>query len=554
MEAPSHEPIARRTELLLVLLLTFVALTRVVSTWAVFNQTFDEPTHIAGGMEWLERGTYLLSVQNPPLGRIACAIGPYLAGLRLPREIEGPLPVLDAGNKILYADGNSTRNLALARAGNLLWLLAGIAMVWAWGRLLFGQVASIAAVAAFTHTPAVLAYAGLATTDMPVIAAFGAALLAITLWFDRPTLRRALVAGLAAAAAVLCKLLSVLFLPAAGIALAAFRIATIPRGERRAWLFAIARQTPAALFAGLLLIWGCYRFSVLPAERLPELRVPDFVAGAKLLDTMQSLGVPMPAPELFAGVEVSWAMNYRPQYRSYFMGELSDHGWWYYYPVVLAVKTPVPLMLLTAIGIVVAIARYRERRDWRVLAPLLATAAMLVTTPAINVNTGIRYVAPIFGLLSVIAAAGPGRALDAGFGRVRQLIAMAPLALLVLSCSLAHPDYLAFFNFFARNHPEKIVVDGDLDWGQDLLRLNEEVARRGIGDLSLAYFGTAQPNVHITAARVRPLPPGTRVTGWVAASRMILAGAWGEPGGYAWLSNETPVAEVGKSIVLFKIE
>ncbi|MCM2317082.1 MAG: glycosyltransferase family 39 protein, partial [Thermoanaerobaculia bacterium] len=235
MEAPPHEPLARRTELLLVLLLTFVALTRVVSTWTVFNQTFDEPTHVAAGMEWLERGTYRLAVPHPPLGRIACAIGPYLAGLRLPREIEGPLPVLDAGNKILYSNGSYTRNLSLARAGNLLWLLAGIAMVWAWGRLIFGQLASLAAIAVFTHTPVVLAYAGLATTDMPVIAAFGAALLAITLWFDRPTLRRALVAGLAAAAAVLCKLLSVLFLPAAGIALAALRLAAIPRGERRVW-------------------------------------------------------------------------------------------------------------------------------------------------------------------------------------------------------------------------------------------------------------------------------------------------------------------------------
>jgi len=427
-------------------------------------------------------------------------------------------------------------------------------MVGAWARMLFGQVASLAAIAVFTHTPAVLAYAGLATTDMPVIAAFGVAVLAVTLWLDRPTPRRAAIAGLAAAAAMLCKLLSVLFLPAAGLALAAFRVATLPRGERRAWLLAIARQSLVAMFVGLLLIWSCYRFSVLPAERLPELRVPEFAAGAKLLDTMQSLGIPMPAPELFAGVEVSWAMNYHPQYRSYFMGELSDHGWWYYYPVVLAVKTPVPLMLLTMIGIVVAIARYRERRDWKLLAPLLATAAMLVATLAINVNTGIRYVAPIFGLLAVIAAAGPGRALDAQLGRARQWIAAAPLALLVLSCSLAHPDYLAFFNFFTRNHPERIVVDGDLDWGQDLLRLNDEVARRGIGELSLAYFGTAQPDVHITAARVRPLPPGTRVTGWVAASRMVLAGAWGEPGGYAWLSNEPPVAEVGKSIVLFKVE
>src|SRR5437899_1597339 len=43
---------------------------RIVSTYRVFSQTFDEPAHIACGMQWLDRGVYLYEPQHPPLARV----------------------------------------------------------------------------------------------------------------------------------------------------------------------------------------------------------------------------------------------------------------------------------------------------------------------------------------------------------------------------------------------------------------------------------------------------------------------------------------------------
>jgi hypothetical protein len=48
---------------------------------------------------------------------------------------------------------------------------------------------------------------------------------------------------------------------------------------------------------------------------------------------------------------------------------------------------------------------------------------------------------------------------------------MALLVWFFAGSLLAHPDYLAWFNEAAGHHPEKIVVDSNLDWGQDMLRL-----------------------------------------------------------------------------------
>ena len=57
------------------LLLVIFAVARIVATYRVFNQTFDEPAHIACGLEWLDEGQYRYEHQHPPLARVAAALG-----------------------------------------------------------------------------------------------------------------------------------------------------------------------------------------------------------------------------------------------------------------------------------------------------------------------------------------------------------------------------------------------------------------------------------------------------------------------------------------------
>jgi hypothetical protein len=110
------------------------------------------------------------------------------------------------------------------------------------------------------------------------------------------------------------------------------------------------------------------------------------------------------------------------------------------------------------------------------------------------------------------------------------------------------PDYLPYFNEAVR-HPERVLVDSDLDWGQDLHRLEVRVAELGIGHLSLAYRGTADlrrerlPQVYI-------LPPHERVTGWVAVSQLARTR---NPTDYGWLDAYTPVERIGKTIDLYYV-
>ena len=113
------------------LTIVFVAAAMV---WAIvsasaLSQTFDEPHHLATGLEWWQFGTYRWWTENPPLPKVVTGLGPYLAGLRLP----GPTATLPnpwaVGIDLL--DGGGARMLMLARAGTLLFLALTLGFTFA---------------------------------------------------------------------------------------------------------------------------------------------------------------------------------------------------------------------------------------------------------------------------------------------------------------------------------------------------------------------------------------------------------------------------------------
>jgi len=120
----------------------------------------------------------------------------------------------------------------------------------------------------------------------------------------------------------------------------------------------------------------------------------------------------------------------------------------------------------------------------------------------------------------------------------------------VSTLAIAFPDYLAYFNVLAGAHPERILVDSDLDWGgQDLRRLERVLAARHVQQLWLGYQGTADLKLEALPPYTL-LKPNQPVTGWVAITMLTLQE---NRKGYGWLLQYQPVQRIGQSIELYNI-
>ena len=547
----------------ILLFFTSVSVARIVLTYSVFNQTWDEPVHIASGMQWLQQGTYTYEELHPPLARIAVAIGPYLDGIRLKANDINPAALSAGGNAILAAHGTYIHNLALARLGVLPFLFLAIGIIWYWTRSLFDNWSAVAAVGLFTTLPPVLGHAGVATTDLALTATLTLALFAFVNWLDRPTTRNSLVLGLAAGLAILSKFTALLFLPVCGMAVLLCWLFTSPVTvlQRLQSVSLLLKQLLLAALLCAAVIFACYQFSFHPVTAVDSRphQFLDHLFGhqERLHDAAYYLveNVPVPVPEFFNGINQARGRTTEPT-SMYLLGEVQTRGWWYFFPVALGVKTPIAFLILTVVGAFGISNRWMEGgHDWRILAPLASAFMLLLVCLPTKFNIGLRHILPIYTLLSVIAGFGICSLWHSISTRwLGRILAIGLAGWILVSTSMAHPDYLAYFNEFVGDHPERILVDSDLDWGQDLLRLSKDLRSRGVTHIALAYNGTADLG-QMNLPPFDLLAPCTPAAGWIAISLLKLQ--MSEPsigcGGFSWLKAYKPVALVGKSIQLYCI-
>jgi hypothetical protein len=557
-EGPSGETprsTARSRDGFLVALMIAAGIARIVSTYPVFNHTFDEPVHIAMGLQWLDTGRYEGLVQTPPLGRVVLALGPWLAGIDYPR-IDGEirdLPVLRNGLSILYDNGPYLRTLTLARVGNLVFFVLASIAVWRLGALFLGRIEGLLATLIFTTDPVILGHSGVATTDVATTAAICLVVLALGTFLQSGSWPAATWLALSIAIAVLVKLTFFLF----GVAAIAGTVACfafahhrgLTSGARLTTLF--LRAAAAIIVVVPLAIWAAYRFAVWPPASV--LNAAGTGPALTLASLFERLGLPIPAPQFLLAIDIIPRLNEAALYPSYLLGRVDPSGFVHYYPVILAYRTPlfVTALLLAS---VVLLRRDLARGSWRRVIPLAIVVAMLAAGTLIRTNAGVRYILPIVPFVCLAAAGSLLGIWEWLRGRARRrAFACVAAACIVAPGLLVHPDYLSYFNVMAGDRPERISVDSDLDWGQDLLRLRDEAESRGIRHLHLLYFGTAVPERHDFTATLERVEPGRRVEGWLAVSKMRRAAIIPGDEPIRWLDEHDPVATIGRSILLYEL-
>ncbi|MEO8032900.1 MAG: glycosyltransferase family 39 protein [Acidobacteriota bacterium] len=500
-----------------------VTILRVWNTHHLFSPTYDEPIHVAAGYEYLAEHRYSIDVQHPPLARLF-----FAWPLRHARLTGGD--GLEHYAQVYEGAGQYMEGVATSRRGNLVFVLLAIVAVTLWARSLFGTPTALMAGALFALLPPVLAHGGLATTDMAGAAAFPLAMLAMTQWVTSPSWRRTLFLAVAIAVGLLSKFSFPLFFAIGAIAVMA--------SKRR---FPAAKGIAAHLLA-FLLVWMVYLGEY---GRMDHVDADAGRIATELFGSPAISGVALPAPAFFLGL-MQVKRHDRVGHAAYFMGNMREKGWWYYFPVIVAIKTPLPFLALAGAGAWLAVRRRRHRHL------VVIAVAILASTMTSHINLGARHILPIFAPLSLLAAYAVMTAWQEG-KRGRWLV--APLCLwLGVDSAFAHPDYLPWMNVLAGSHPEKIVLDSNFDWGQDMVRLRHECQRRGVTSLGIRLFGKADLG-RIGLPPTHPIEDFHALPGWYAVSESeVVLTQLADPVALFWLTDGTKFIRVGKTVRLYHVE
>ena len=537
----------RHRRMLVALLLVIFAL-RVADTYTVFNEITDENLHVATGLEYLEKRQYTLEAQHPPLARAVVAALPYFVmGFRLP---EG----YSFGNRLWGDTGVADYWLALslARLGNLVFAMMLAWFVYRWGSALHGPNLGLVACFLVTFSPNVIAHAGLATLDIGATATAIAATYHYYRWAVKPSLGICVLSAVWTGIAALTKMSAVVFLPAAFVLIFAVIKGVGAFPSWFTWKVLVRAAKRAAVFVVVVggVIWAGYFFHV---GYLPELKPLKCSVAMPVSDIITEIlsRYPLPAPEFFQGI-VEVLRHNNCGHGAYLLGDVSARGWWYYFPIAIGVKSSIPLLLLFAMAIGVAVGGGLAGRARAVWVPAAALSAVLGAGMASDINIGIRHVLAVYPLMALVAVAAAPR--QAALRQIGPRLVVAVLLVIWhgVESLAAHPDYLPYFNQVARGREQKFLTDSNLDWGQDLERLSGFLKDNPDPAFRLIYGGPARPAL-LGVSVLRAASGKGSHPGWLAVSAHRLVHWRGNIPALNQLWDRAPDIRVGKSMLLYRL-
>ena len=540
LRAGEQAPVPRRHLWIAAAVVALLAAHYVLAYTATLGActTFDEPLHLVAGVAYWTLDDYRLQPENGNLPQRWCAIPLLFMNLSFPsldqnvwRESEAIL----LGRQYLSTCGNDPQAmLAASRAMATVWSTALCLVVFFWSRSIFGTASGLVSLTLAAFWPALVAHGPLATSD-----ACGALFFTLGAWslwhlFGQITPVSLGAVFLAVGLAAIAKHSSVMLAPLAivylatvaalgrplTVALGPFR--TVIRGRwRRTAIAAASLVVPLA--GAVFFIWASCGFRY--EAGVPSLGAYEFSKFRTLSSCNEHAGVAGVFSDIcgrFRILPEAWlygmsfiAAHMRERY-AFALGAYSVHGWWWYFPLCLAIKNTLPSLALSLWGVglvsrdIVRSVFSRVRLDPAAHASLALLGILVVLWPTFltsHLNIGERHLLPSYPALMVLAGGTLTAASNAWVWRTIIVL----LALHALDVTARWPYSLAYFNqIVPRGREYEWLVDSNLDWGQDLLRLTTwlERHRHRAEPLYLCYFGSALSSEVLPTAEELGFAPG----------------------------------------------
>lgn len=510
--------------------------------------TPDEFVYVPAGLYHLQTGDLSFDPTNPPLLKMLMALP--LTGMDVKLDLD-PKARDNSTGWGPWVFGTSFMNLNRERyldaffAARLVVVAFGVALgalVFARAREILSPAAAVACVLLFATLPPVIAHSAVATLDIGVTVFMFAGLLAASRFGATKEWGWAVLTGAMFGLGLAVKGTAALYAPLVPVLVALEWKDWKPAGLR--WFVAGGAIIAASTWAAIEVAYG---FS----------------------------GFPLPAP-FVEGIRFQMNASSAGEFPAFLFGNWSPKGWWYYYVVALGLKAPLPFLVLVIAGVAAAAQGALRSRGARGRRPAgeseaMATDLAMLLPPLLLLyvlsfhyakDYGVRYLLPAFPFLVLLAGRGADLLLKSG---PRARIALGVLLVWqAASAAWSAPQQLAYFNELAggTDRARHLLLDSNLDWGQDLGRAAAWFREHGVDKPCLGYFGHVDPRVYGLETTFPPVAPKA---GLCAVSANFLGGypyaiTYAGPrilgvkaGAWSWFDRLQPVARIGSSIYVFDV-
>jgi hypothetical protein len=460
--------------------------------------TYDEPYHVAAAAYYWQFGHTALGDEQPVISRL----------------VQGPLLRLNGFGEISpqtepfsYSQFTAIANFFLTRENVDFITRAGrlpsvvLLMLSAWliflitNRLANNKLIALSTVVFFISNPTIRAHYTLISTDCIAASALLFFVWSFARYQTKGTYTNFFLATLAASLCLGAKYYFWIILPLCYLLLLVERLLT-ERWTVEQFLTSIRKIL--LLVAGAIgLLWAADGFYLTTLRQPFSTEVARYFTELTWVKTWLNT-VPVPLSSAFYGLDRMFYLNNLGK-DVFFLGGLKTNGSWLYFPLLMIMKTPVLTVISTLIGFLLFICKSGFSRDRNPLFWAIWVCLFAMTLPLIfsAINIGLRHALPSLALSTLGVTYLLEYIRQRTTSRVFHTVVVAAGLILLFENRGFLKDPIPYFNDLTPSPHSKMALDSNLDWGQDLKRLNHLSNNSEIEALCLRYFGTVSAGLYI---------------------------------------------------------
>ncbi len=514
-----------QSSIVLAVVIMLLALMALLADGAARREsvTFDEMAHIGAGVSYLQKLDMRMNEEHPPLAKVLAALPLVVRGVRADYSqvswtfsgsgmFKQFLGEWVFGHWLITRWNDPIATVFWARQPMLLLTLLLGLVLFLFGSRLGDRWGGLLCLSAYATTPVMLAFGPLVLTDIAITLFVVLTLWAFAAMWRMPSRRTVLLFGLALGGALLSKFSSGLLFFCFPAFILSLRWRPLPqqpadKAELRAWRRLRWRSLAKGIFLAALVVYAVYLVLSWnePTDSL-SLLGQNFAA----LFLRRLL---MPPWIYLRGLAIFTFTAHPP---SFILGHTYPHGVWFYFPVLLFLKSSLAFLLLLLLALVVGlIAKFRPGRvavipqdmemHWRAVWVFLVvfSGACMFS----RVQFTIRHFSVSIVLLILLLAPLPralGQLHSSGWPAARAgvWITIALALASVATAVRAYPYYLPFLNSLGGGRPGYILVaDSNLDWNQGLPEVENFVRQHSLNRVLIDAYGFSDPTVYVPQAQ-----------------------------------------------------